>query len=690
MSEPGPSSLDALRSQPIGEGPASTIEPAKLAAYRRAFDDLPAAEQDACLDRLLEGHSYEQIASDLGEASSLEAKRTVSRGLDRLLPDVFEGAALQSARLADLLGKDAPPAGDTWADGAPGDMSAAEAAIIQELVTLAKSEPTLRTWDKFTDLQKIGTGGFGTVYSAWHPDLHTRVALKVYHARREQRSTEELLDEARKLARVRHPNVVVVHDAKDVDGRVGVLMELIDGETLEHEVLNGSELDADAAAEVGVALCQALEAVHAAGIVHGDIKAQNVMRGNDGRIVLMDFGAARFRDPRKPEASDTRSGTPVYMAPELFTYRGDRLVEPTVQSDVYAVGVLLFFLVTKEHPVTGRSAKAVNQALNEGHVVLLREANPDLPHQFVSVVEKALARTPAQRQLSARALADELNLPGQATSFQVLTRLATFALIALVAIGTLGFIASRAFEVFLNIPRDLAADVSDYFVVGRQALIPLLIYAAGISIILGMLEGLRRFALWLVRRTNSSSSRGERPRRARLSVEPNLAAVVVFLAGTACWLGITWRFADIFLGLAALRELPTTSADLSVLSSAAEEYQMSHTEYSAYLVVLLGVVIWKWFPDWERRAQDVSTVRLMKWASLAVVFVALSAAVVPHRVLWGYFDVVQYHGEEVFVVGSSDEERMLFDPHASEQAHWSVPAGDPDLLETGETRKLFQ
>ena len=285
--------------------------------------------------------------------------------MDRLLGDVFGDESPPSDRLADLLGQDAPPPGDRPADGAPADMSPEEEAVLRELVALSKAKPPVEVWGKFTDLKEIGSGGFGTVYSAFDSWLQTRVALKLYHPHRSKRPKEELLGEARKLASVRHPNVVVVHGAEEIDGQVGVWMELVEGTTLEDEVRDGAKLDADAAAEVGIALCEALEAVHAAGIVHGDIKAQNVVRGTDGRIVLMDFGAARFRDPSAVEADETRSGTPAYMAPELFKLRGDRLAEPTVQSDVYAVGVLLFYLVTGTFPVQGGSAEDINRAGGE-------------------------------------------------------------------------------------------------------------------------------------------------------------------------------------------------------------------------------------------------------------------------------------------------------------------------------------
>ena len=488
MSDLGRSRLAALRSQPVGGESASTVDPVKLDAYRCAFDHLPAEEQHACLARLRQGDSYEQIALDLGEASAAAARVTVSRGMDRLLRDVFGGTAPRSERLADLLGDDAPLLGDVPAARAPADMSPEEEAFLRDLLVLAKTELPLETWGKFTDLKEIGSGGFGTVYSAMDPVLQTRVALKLYHPHRSQRPTEELLSEARKLARVRHPNVVVVHGADEIDGRVGVWMELVEGDTLEDEVRRGSFLDAEAAAEVGIALCQALEAVHAAGVVHGDIKAQNVVRGTDGRIVLMDFGAARFRDPGAVEAPETRAGTPAYMAPELFKLRRGRLVEPTVQSDVYAVGVLLFYLVTGKHPVEGRSVDEIRNAHECGdQMLLLADERPDLLESFVRVVELALARTPEQRWLTVGEMGCQLEASrpnaGGPVSARRLVQAAAVAGAAALTVLVLGFVATRAFEAFLNVPQGFWAGLPEYFVVGGQLLIPM-VASAGVMLLM--------------------------------------------------------------------------------------------------------------------------------------------------------------------------------------------------------------
>ena len=431
-------------------------------------------------------------------------------------------------------------------------MSPEEEALLRELLVLAKIEPPLETWGKFTDLKEIGAGGFGTVYSAMDPVLQTRVALKLYHPHRSQRPTEELLSEARKLARVRHPNVVVVHGADEIDGQVGVWMELVEGKTLEDEIRYAKTLDAEAAAVVGIALCQALDAVHAAGVIHGDIKAQNVARGTDGRIVLMDFGAARLRDPTAVEAPETRSGTPSYMAPELFKLRGDRLVEPTAQSDVYAVGVLLFYLVTGKFPVESTSAAGVRRAHEDlTGMRLLRAERSDLRKAFVAVVERALSRSAGERYQTAvlmeQALASARIRPLELWLQRLLHHSFTVgasAVVAICAVLALSFVTSGAYRVFLGVPEQFETGGLD-FGWGFQALVPVLFTWGFLLLVIATEVGLSKLAHWavLLPRQQPSSDAVEVTKRA------DLVAVMGFLLGSLAWSAAIWSESTLVLAL---------------------------------------------------------------------------------------------------------------------------------------------
>ena len=238
-------------------------------------------------------------------------------------------------------------------------------------------------WGPLEVRDSLGSGAFGSVYRAWDPRLAREVALKLLHIERLYDKAPAVIEEGRLLARVRHPHVISVYGADQFDGRVGIWMEFIRGLTLEEVIRRQGVLSAREATSIGVDLCAALAAVHQANLVHRDVKTQNVMREGGGRIVLMDFGAGQ-------ELSGTngrsRAGTPSCMAPELFESG-----RATPQSDLYSLGVLLFRLVTGEYPVPGRTSDTVRAAHQRGERRRLIDLRPDLPPQFVQVVERALA-----------------------------------------------------------------------------------------------------------------------------------------------------------------------------------------------------------------------------------------------------------------------------------------------------------
>ena len=229
----------------------------------------------------------------------------------------------------------------------PGDAADAQVPTIsQDLDELVEAP----RWGRLELLELVGKGTFGDVYRARDAQLQREVAVKLLRVNhRRDGLVERMLHEARALARVEHPNVVVVHDAEERDGRAGLCMEFIRGRTLDAILATEGPRGAREAALIGQDLCQALAAVHAAGLVHRDIKAQNVMRENGGRVVLMDFGAGLQLSEGEAHAGSV-TGTPLYLAPEVLA-RG----ETSAQSDIYSLGVLLYHLVTNDYPVRGQT-----------------------------------------------------------------------------------------------------------------------------------------------------------------------------------------------------------------------------------------------------------------------------------------------------------------------------------------------
>ena len=274
-----------------------------------------------------------------------------------------------------------------------------ERRLVQQLRELgrlsAAARAQLPTWGRLELRGEVGRGTFGTVYRAWDSRLDIEVALKLLHTPSPRESSSAAIREGQLLAQVRHPNVVGVYGADVVDGRVGVWMEFVTGRTLKDILTEHGPLGAHEAALVGRDLCRALAAVHYKGFVHGDIKAQNVMREAGGRTVLMDFGTGITA----ATGEGTLGGTPLYLAPEVIA--GKR---PSVHSDLYSLGVLLFYLVTGEFPISGDSMEEVCANHDRGARRLLRDVRPDLSARFVQVVDAAVAPDVAQRPRSVGAM----------------------------------------------------------------------------------------------------------------------------------------------------------------------------------------------------------------------------------------------------------------------------------------------
>lgn len=266
--------------------------------------------------------------------------------------------------------------------------------------------PGSDTWGHLRLEEVIGRGSFGTVYKAWDPTLEKHVALKLLHPRTPPAAadSQRAIEEARLLARVNHENVVRVLGVETHDGRVGLWMELVSGRTLEDILQAQGPLSADEARQVGAAVCRALAAVHKAGVVHQDLKAHNVMREDGGRMVVMDLGQGLRTTPAASSDVMGIGGTPLYLAPELFTGQPS-----SPASDIYSLGVLLFHLVTGGYPVDGENRLEIERAHTRGQRARLRDARPDLPAEFVQLVERALSSDPRDRFQSAGDFETALN-----------------------------------------------------------------------------------------------------------------------------------------------------------------------------------------------------------------------------------------------------------------------------------------
>lgn len=261
------------------------------------------------------------------------------------------------------------------------------------------------TWGRLTIAGELGRGSHGTVYRAHDPHLGIDIALKVVKpgGRGGSAIVARALNEARMLAQINHQNVVRVFWAEPLGDEVGVAMEIVNGRTLRDIVRQQFPLPVSEVVSIGLDVCRALTAVHGQRMLHGDIKAGNVMRTAEGRTVLMDFGVGQDLKVEDPPSLRT-AGTPLYLAPELFEGH-----PRTPQADIYSTGVLLYHLATDAYPVDAHDAIGVERHHAARRPMRpIRELRPDLPKAFVAAVERAIARRPVDRYQSAVEFADAL------------------------------------------------------------------------------------------------------------------------------------------------------------------------------------------------------------------------------------------------------------------------------------------
>lgn len=258
-----------------------------------------------------------------------------------------------------------------------------------------------KQWGDLLLLERIGSGAGSDVYRAWDPKLSREIALKLL---RDERATgaepSALLSEGRSIARIRHPHVVAVHSIDVHDGRTGLSMELVRGTTLEREVMSRGALSAGEVVRLGLEIGSALQAVHAADLLHRDVKPANVIKDETGRFVLADFGLGTrgdLLDAARP------TGTPMYMAPELLAGGS-----PSVRTDLYSLGLLLWFALGGRHPYDVESVAALRAAQRRGPHPLL-EVRPDIDPNLAAIVERAVTPVAGARFASANEMSNALH-----------------------------------------------------------------------------------------------------------------------------------------------------------------------------------------------------------------------------------------------------------------------------------------
>jgi predicted Ser/Thr protein kinase len=240
----------------------------------------------------------------------------------------------------------------------------------------------------------VGTGGMSSVYRARDRLLERRVAIKILHEHysRDEDYIERFRREARAAAKLSHPNIVTVIDRGEADGRQFIVFEYVDGQNLKQLISGRGRLPVRDALELGIEIGRALAFAHAQGLVHRDVKPQNVLLGN-GDVKVTDFGIARSLDVNIGlTQTGTVLGTSEYISPEQATGR-----QVDARTDVYSLGVVLYELLAGEPPYSGDSFVAVAMRHVNDPVPSVSPARPDVSLRIDAALQRAMAKDPDDR-----------------------------------------------------------------------------------------------------------------------------------------------------------------------------------------------------------------------------------------------------------------------------------------------------
>ncbi|MEO7134883.1 MAG: serine/threonine-protein kinase [Vicinamibacterales bacterium] len=532
---------------------------------------------------------------------------------------------------------------------------------------------------RFVIVRQIGRGGMGAVYLAQDTALGTLVALKFVPP------DDRLIQEAQRAAACAgHEHVATVHNVLQTEHageRIGVLvMEHVAGRSASR-ILDDGPIPIPRAIAWMRQAASAVAHAHDSEVLHCDLKPANMIVTPDDRVKVLDFGIARRSFDRTNPHQPT-FGTLPYMAPEQLLNG-----ECSRATDVYSLGVTLFELVTGRLPFTGDDRMVAMQILAAPHPKV-SELLPGSSPEFDTVVDRALARDPADRFRSARALVQALEElqhkedPSPADPQPNWLRTAVSVTVALVAITwVFGVAAARYFEVFLRVDAEFTASVFDYFRIGWAAILPFLQLWVLASAATAAAAGL----VLLLRKLASHRRRVMSDRTRRLN--PQTLAITALLVGVATWLAVLWSNRDLFGALVDLHQNPAT-ASIDAISFSARPKHLTFATDCALLSFILLLAAVAWFRRPSRASERSAFSRTLGWALLSLALLVALSPTMPRRFLFERFRVVEYDGRRAVMIGSARDDLLLFD--SERRVTIRVRRDASGLRVTEMTRQIFE
>lgn len=233
----------------------------------------------------------------------------------------------------------------------------------------------------------LGEGGMGEVYKGVHENLKRPAAIKILSAGVDDPNFKtRFFNEARLQAGLHHPNIAALYDFRELDGKLFIFMEFVDGECLE-DVIRRRSMSIDETLKTFISICEAVDYIHRSGVVHRDLKSQNIKITSDGKVKLLDFGIAKDASSLGLTQVGGVIGTPHYLAPEQL---GGEPATP--RADIWALGVLLYEMLTGEMPFKSESLGTLVYKISNVHFTPPEDMNSAIPAAVADIVKKCLQK----------------------------------------------------------------------------------------------------------------------------------------------------------------------------------------------------------------------------------------------------------------------------------------------------------
>ena len=270
-----------------------------------------------------------------------------------------------------------------------------------------------RTLHHYRILETLGSGGMGEIYVAEDTKLNRMVALKILRSKHSPRRLRRFEQEAKAIAALNHPNIVTVYSVEEAEGAHFITMELVKGKTLA-VLIPQNGFPFDKFIDLAIALADAVSSAHQRGIIHRDLKPENLMQDEEGRLKILDFGLAKWKQESfSVDVSERRTsslsrdghivGTAAYMSPEQA--QGKKIDQ---RSDIFAMGIILYEMTTGQRPFHGETTLASVASILKDVPTSVTKLNPSLPTILGRIIKRCLVKDPEHRYQTAKDVRNEL------------------------------------------------------------------------------------------------------------------------------------------------------------------------------------------------------------------------------------------------------------------------------------------